>query len=239
MKFLIFLGIIPFFTNCQPAKEKVIIQIEQQAKEKEVAAIRTYEEVKKTIEARRKEFSIKYNQSDSIYKHELLEKIKDYWISTINMGLYAQWKDTPWDFNGATTKPGQGNIACGFFVATLLQDMGLKVNRRKLSVVTSSQLMKSLAPNQPLKNLSHLDYPGFNQKLNEYGKGVYIIGLDFHTGFIVNDGHENWFIHSNYIARKGVTKETVMQSQALVSSDTRWMISLTGDDNFLKRWLNN
>jgi hypothetical protein len=48
----------------------------------------------------------------------------------------------------------------------------------------------------------------------------------------VNDGHENWFIHSNYIQQKGVTKETVLDSDALKISKTRWMISLTGDIDF-------
>jgi hypothetical protein len=82
-----------------------------------------------------------------------------------------------------------------------------------------------------------MDYRSFNDKLTELGKGVYIIGLDFHTGFIVNDGKENWFIHSNYIGRKGVTKEAIMNSDALKASKTRWLISLTNDKSFLERWL--
>jgi hypothetical protein len=98
-------------------------------------------------------------------------------------------------------------------------------------------MMKSLAPGQPLKNLSYLDYQSFNDKLKDLGKGVYIIGLDFHTGFIVNDGTENWFIHSNYIGRKGVVKEPVMNSDALKASKTRWLISLTSDKAFIQKWL--
>lgn len=98
-------------------------------------------------------------------------------------------------------------------------------------------MMKSLTPKQRIKNLSYLSYSAFNDTLNEYGKGVYIIGLDFHTGFIINDGKENWFIHSNYIGRKGVTKKLVINSRALKSSKTRWVVSLTGDKNFLQKWL--
>ena len=112
----------------------------------------------------------------------MLEEIKKIWVNTISNDLYQEWKNTPWDFNGTTTKPGQGNIACGYFVATILRDMGLEINRIKLSVCASSQMMKSLVPKQPLKNISNLGYSDFNEKLKEYGKGVYIIGLDFHTG---------------------------------------------------------
>jgi hypothetical protein len=194
--------------------------------------------LKSEIEESRKQFSILYMQSDTLGKKGLFEEIKNYWVNAIGNDLYQYWKNTPWDFNGTTIKPGQGTIACGFFVATLLQDMQLKVNRRKLSVCASSQMMKSLVPKQQLKNISRLSYADFNEKLKDYGKGVYIIGLDFHTGFIVNDGKENWFIHSNYINRKGVIKETVMNAAALKSSKTRWIVSLTGDKYFLQRWLN-
>ena len=90
-------------------------------------------------------------------------------------------------------------------------------------------MMKAVCPGQKVKNLSYLSYSKFNDSLLKFGKGVYIIGLDFHTGFIVNDGQDNWFIHSNYISRKGVSKEKLHESPALRSSKTRWMISLTGD----------
>lgn len=224
-------------TGCQSSKEKISIRIAQQPAGKDSQENKSYEELKKEIEESRQQLSVKYMRADTPGKKELFEEIRNYWVTAISNDLYNHWKNTPWDFNGATTKPGQGAIACGFFVATLLKDMGLKVNRRKLSVCASSQMMKSLTPKQHLKNLSQLSYPGFNEKLKGYGKGVYIIGLDFHTGFIVNDGKENWFIHSNYINRKGITKETVMSSAALQSSKTRWMVSLTGDKDFLQRWL--
>lgn len=201
-------------------------------------AIKSYEEVKYAIEENRKQFSLKYSSLSNLNNKESIKEISSYWVNTISNDLYNKWKNTPWDFNGTTTKPQQGNIACGFFVTAILQDMGLKINRRKLSICASSQMMKSLAPQQRLNNLSYLSYSEFNDTMKEYGKGVYIIGLDFHTGFIINDGKENWFIHSNYIGRKGVTKELVMNSPALRSSKTRWVVSLTGDKDFLQRWLN-
>src|SRR5258708_39558918 len=110
--------------------------------------------------------------------------------------------------------------------------MDLTIPRNKLAVCPSAVMMHSITPHQKLKNLSYLSYTDFDDILKLYGKGVYIIGLDFHTGFIVNDGTENWFIHSNYIDRQGVMKERVLYSAALRSSKTRWMISLTNDKDF-------
>lgn len=117
--------------------------------------------------------------------------------------------------------------------------MGCKINRRKLVIVTSAEMMHTLCPGQPLKNLSKPDYRDFNDSLSRLGKGVYIVGLDFHTGFIVIDGKGNWFVHSDYIEKEGVVKEQVLFSAALRSSCTRWLVSLTGDRGFLCRWLAN
>lgn len=38
--------------------------------------------------------------------------------------LMPCWYGTPWDFNGCTTEPGKGSIACGYFVSTVLRDAG-------------------------------------------------------------------------------------------------------------------
>ena len=199
--------------------------------------VQSYQKIKDSIAAKRKEFSIKYPSANSLNHKNAVEEISNYWINVISNELYSKWKNTPWDFNGTTTQPQHGAIACGYFVNSLLQDMDLKINRTKLSVCAASQMMKTLTPQQRIINLSYLSYDSFNDKLKEYGKGVYIIGLDFHTGFIVNDGIETWFIHSNYIGRKGVTKEPVLNSAALRSSKTRWLISLTNDKDFIERWL--
>jgi hypothetical protein len=199
--------------------------------------VESYQEIKDNIAAKRKEFSVKYPSANSLDPKNAAEEISNYWVNAISNELYSKWKNTPWDFNGTTTEPQQGAIACGYFVNSLLQDMDLKINRTKLSVCAASEMMKSLTPNQRITNLSYLTYGDFNDKLKEYGKGVYIIGLDFHTGFIVNDGIETWFIHSNYIGRKGVTKETILTSAALRSSKTRWLISLTNDKDFIEKWL--
>lgn len=165
--------------------------------------------------------------------------LTDYWVQNIADSLFCYWKNTPWDFNGTSTIPQQGTIACGYFVTTILQHMGVKLERIKLSICPSSRMMQKLTPGQKLLNLSYLNVPDFEKRLRDAGKGIYIIGLDYHTGFIVNDGDNVWFIHSNYIQRKGVVKENVLKSSALNASKTKWLVSLTGDAGFIKRWLDN
>lgn len=63
------------------------------------------------------------------------------------------------------------------------------------------------------------------QELEKYilGKNknqVYIVGLDFHTGFITRENKDIYFIHSNYIRNEGVIKELTKNSKALNASKT-------------------
>ncbi|MBK7882431.1 MAG: hypothetical protein IPJ81_00275 [Chitinophagaceae bacterium] len=234
MKHSFSLFLILCIYSCQlPGNKKVTSQSNPAQEE---LPGKSYKEIKDSIAHKRKIF---FNENSSLqtFSRKSINEITDFWINCISKDLYSKWQNTPWDFNGTTTRPQYGTIACGYFVTTILQDMDLKINRVKLSICASSIMMRALTPHQKIKNLSYLSYGGFNDTLKYYGKGVYIIGLDFHTGFIINDGTENWFIHSNYIQRKGVTKERVLLSVALKSSKTRWLISLTNDKNFLFNWL--
>ncbi len=194
----------------------------------------SYDQLKKNVSDKRKLFN---KASLDLKNPKNLNVLKDYWVNTLLNDFYPKWAQTPWDYNGTTEQPGVGNIACGYFVTTLLRDMGVKIQRIKLAVCPSSEMMKALVPGQELINLSSLSFNDFNNRITAYGKGVYIIGLDFHTGFIINDGTENWALHSNYIDRQGVTKETILNSDAFRSSKTRWLVCLTSDIDFLSRWI--
>lgn len=59
-----------------------------------------------------------------------------------------------------------------------------------------------------------------NYILSKPQNTVYIVGLDFHTGFITRENRDTYFIHSNYIQNKGVVKEKTDSSKALNASKT-------------------
>lgn len=198
-----------------------------------------YEVFKDSLQKRKQRYFRMYAKNNFRDNKEAKYLLTDYWVQNIADSLFCYWKNTPWDFNGTSTIPQQGTIACGYFVTTILQHMGVKLERIKLSICPSSRMMQKLTPGQKLLNLSYLNVPDFEKRLRDAGKGIYIIGLDYHTGFIVNDGDNVWFIHSNYIQRKGVVKENVLKSSALNASKTKWLVSLTGDAGFIKRWLDN
>ena len=53
------------------------------------------------------------------------------------------------------------------------------------------------------------------------GFGLYVVGLDNHTGFILNDGNKAYFIHSTFIKPACVLKENVNESKVLANSRYR------------------
>lgn len=167
----------------------------------------------------------------------LSDSINSFWVHQISNNLFSCWKGTSWDFNGHTERPTVGTIACGYFVTTVLRNMDLKIDRIKLATCPSLKMMQNLVGMKKTMNLSSLSLIALSERIKKMGIGVYIIGLDFHTGFIVNDGKEIWFVHSNYINRSGVTKESILTSRALNASKTRWIISLSRDVEFQKKWL--
>src|SRR5688572_6084486 len=102
----------------------------------------SYPRLKTSIETKRKGLQLQYD--NAYHKDTIITLARELWINAIGTAFYRHWQNTPWDFNGTTTMPRQGVIACGFFVTTLLQDMGLSINRRELAVCASLQMMRKL-----------------------------------------------------------------------------------------------
>lgn len=154
----------------------------------------------------------------------------------LSQDMPRYWNGTTWDFNGITRVPKQGSIACGYFVTTLLQDIGFSINRSSLSQQPSSVMIRLLTKNVKM-------FPDLVE-LEKYLRiapsySVFIIGLDFHTGFIIKDTSQAYFFHSNYINRQGVIMEEVEHSLALKSSRSFMIGSLSANETLLKNWLNN
>lgn len=140
-------------------------------------------------------------------------------INFISDSLLPCWYGTPWDFNGTTQIPQQGKIACGYFVTTTLRDGGLTIDRIKLAQCASEQLVKTTCTE--IRRYSNKSLSHFVEEIRKSGFGLYIVGLDNHTGFILNDGKEVYFIHSGVIAPRCALKEKAIESRTLRSSNYR------------------
>lgn len=152
----------------------------------------------------------------AIHQKTKTEK-KQYFFKFINNDVPQYWAKTLWSFAGTSREPQKGSIACGYFVTNTLSDYGFNINRTYLAQQASSVMIKKLC--------TDIQYFSKRQDLEHYilGKNknqVYIVGLDFHTGYITRENKDTYFIHSNYIKNEGVIKELTKNSRALNASKT-------------------
>ena len=115
------------------------------------------------------------------------------------ISLARHWYGTPWAFHGYSTTPGKGDIACGYFVTTVLQHAGFKVQRSKLARQPASLIIRTLVRRRALINVfSGIPAASFAAAMEVKDEGIYIVGLDTHVGFIFKTASGTRFVHANY-----------------------------------------
>jgi len=159
----------------------------------------------------------------------------DYFFEMLNDSIFGYWMQTPWNFNGHTDTPRKGEIACGYFVTTTLRDIGVRLQRYKLAQQAASVIVEKLCEPTSMKRLASLE------KLNNYlenrgEREIYILGLDYHVGFVIREGGESYFVHSDYIGSSGVKREKLNDSRAIHASESYVIGSLTANEKLLKKW---
>jgi len=199
---------------------------------------RTYADAQAKVEAERQSLLTSYMRAaNSMEKSAVLDRAREAMIRSAYYDLFEFWYGTPWDFYGTTETPGQGKIACGYFVTTVLRDLGLKVQRAKLAQQASENIIKSLTTDAYIRRYRLKPIKDFVEDVRKAGPGIYIVGLDVHVGFIVNLGDEVYFIHSSYAGPLAVVKERANESRILTASQYRVVGKLTADDELIVKWL--
>src|SRR4030095_7836878 len=199
---------------------------------------KNYKEAIAKIDAERTALASEYEQANTqAKKNEVIDRARNVITRSIVKDLFPFWYGTDWDFSGVTETPNQGKIACGYFVSTLLRDAGWKVERVRLAQQTSENIILSLTKEPHVKRFRRVAIEDFAKAVKEWGEGLYVVGLDIHTGFIVNSGGEVYFIHSSYVEPSEVVKERAVESRILSSSQYRVIGKLSADDQLITKWL--
>lgn len=183
--------------------------------------------------------------------HSIKQKQKVHWqkistaqqekifVNAVIQTIIPAWIGTPWDFNGVTQTPQQGKIACGYFVTTVLRDAGVELQRIKLAQAASQKIITTLALKKDIKLCCNKSIENFVQLIKSTGYGLYVVGLDNHTGFIYNDGKEVYFIHSSVMGTRNVQKEIAAYSKVLTMSKYKIVGKISANNSLLNRWINS
>lgn len=127
-------------------------------------------------------------------------------------GLTEYWLGTRWALGAPqTTVPQSGKVNCGTFVGRVLRDAGFVVNVKKLNRQPSQLIIKSFVGGKRVRKFSNATMKKFMESVREMGPGLFIIGLDFHVGFLLQTEDDLRFIHASF------ETETVVNEPANVA----------------------
>jgi hypothetical protein len=194
-----------------------------------------YQVLKDSVSALRKNYKAQYQQS--INKTEVIKLARASFIKLLEKDFFTIWNGTQWDFYGTTQVPQKGKIACGYFVTTVLRDMGVKIDRVAMAETYSEKLIKTLVQPKYIKKYVPFNLPNFVTEKQKEADNVYIVGLDNHVGFIIVENHQVWFLHSSVLQPGAVVKERADTSMALQINYYTVAGNLTADELFLENWI--
>lgn len=164
-----------------------------------------------------------------LFTVQLVDKIIPYWLGT------------PWSFEGHTSVPGSGEIACGYFVSTTLKDVGFNLDRYNFAQQLPIHEAKTLSLGKPLIEIFNTSVEQRIQILRDtLSEGIYFLGFDqSHVGYIQKKNGQLFVIHSNYIGAEGVVIEKIEESQVFSYYNRIYIADISRNKTLLKRWLNN
>ena len=164
----------------------------------------------------------------------VLAEAGDLLIDALRRDILPAWAGTPWDFNGTTRVPGEGRIACGHYVAGILDDAGFRVERRRLGQQASELIIRTLVPESEIRRFRQGDVGAVVDAVAAGPRAIYLIGLDTHAGLLVHADGAVVFCHASYLSG-AVLCEDARSSPAMRSR--YHVIGRLSNDRTLAGWL--
>ena len=155
--------------------------------------------------------------------------------------IIPHWLGTPWSFEGHTSVPRSGEIACGYFVSTTLKDMGFNLDRYKFAQQLPIHEAKTLALGNPLLEINNNSTDERIAILRDTLKeGIYFLGFDQnHVGYIQKKNKDLFVIHSNFIGGEGVVIERIEDSQVFSYYTRIYIADISRNKSLLSKWMRN
>jgi hypothetical protein len=150
--------------------------------------------------------------------------------------LSRHWLGTSWGLGLPQSQvPGRGKINCGTFVGTILRDAGFVVDVGKLQRQPSQLIIRSFVGRERMKKWSNAPMDRFLADVRAMGPGLFIVGLDFHVGFLIQTERDLRFVHASYETRT-VVDEPAASAGPITESKYRVVGKLLDRGN-VRDWL--
>jgi hypothetical protein len=196
-----------------------------------------YDVLKQDLERWRKKLKERHGKARTAEARRVVERDARVVLESVLPEMMRCWLGTPWDFNGTAAGPGKDPVACGYFVSTVLQDAGFRLDRYRLAQQPSSRILTSLIPGDSCRLMVDLPYEQFVSEVSHMVPGVYVVGLDTHVAFLVVNADGFRFVHSSGSKPWRVVDEGREAADVLQKSRWRMLGNLTADEVLLRKWL--
>ena len=199
----------------------------------------SYDSLRTDMGDKQRWFARVYREADNAaQRQERVKEARNYLNRTMQQQVFDYWYGTDWDYYGTTETPRKGQIACGYFVSTTLLHAGFDLERYKLAQQPASKIIRTLCDENTLKRIGHGNLTGLLQHMEGEPKGIYIIGLDNHVGFVLKDDDGIWMVHSTSSSTaRGVVKEKLGESRIVQRSKNYWIANLLDHEALIKKWI--
>ena len=190
------------------------------------------------LDGYRKKQAERYCAADVSAKAVILAETRKHLEAELLQDIFPAWYGTDWAFHGTSSKPGEGAIACGYFVSTCLLHAGFKVERVKLAQQASQKIIETLMEKADRDILAGgKSMEKIRDYLKKEGDGIYIVGLDSHVGFISVSGEDMVFIHSSYYEPDSFVKSENIDSKNPLSDSKYRVFGKILSDEMMVGWL--
>lgn len=191
-----------------------------------------YREATERIAVKRKALAKQWLRAPS---KTLERKIEGELVDSVSK-LTHHWLGTRWALGSPqTTLPQVGKVNCGTFVGRVLHDVGFNVEVRKLQRQPSQLIIKSFVGNDRMRKFSNKPMKKFLASVREMGPGLFIIGLDFHVGFLLQTKEDVRFIHASF-ETKTVVNEDAATAMPITTSKYKVVGKILSPGN-IASWL--
>lgn len=172
-------------------------------------------------------------------KQVSLDSVSNYFTQAYVNTIIPHWYGTKWSFEGHTTMPQQGEIACGYLVSTTLSHSGVNVNRYKVAQQAPYNEALTYACGDSVYNIVGAENISATLLQPQFAEGLYFIGLyKSHVGLLLKRGDRIFFIHSDYVDGKTVIEDAAV-SPVLAYYFTFYVTPLSHNAAFITKWLAN
>jgi len=198
----------------------------------------SYSELKTRAALKRDDFRREYVKhkdiGDTIAQNQVIKEAREFLLKETGV-FFKAWYGTQWSFHGHTQTPKKGKIACGYFVTTVLKDMGFNIPRIRWAQLASEEMIGKMT--SKLYRFRNKPVSDIEKHIRAEGEGLFVVGLDRHVGFIYYREGKISFVHSNYYQpAKGVMSESLSGKNPLNDSHYR-VVGKLFDKEMIENWI--